>query len=96
MPETQEEIFSFMFVIWICLAGLGFLLFGLNKNVRFKKMVWPMWIVGVGLLFAGFGYWMGFRGEVFFYMIVPATLIISILNILTVKFCDGCSKLLSN
>ena len=72
---------------------IGYLLFSPNKNPDLKRKLFPPFVVGIGILFIGFIYLTdpSFSG---FYVIIPATIIIVILNIRDTKFCGSCGKTL--
>lgn len=92
---NPNEVFNIMFMVWIGLGLISFLFFTFNKNVRLKKIVFPLSVILTSFLFVYFGYPMGFRGSIQFYYIIPATVVIGLLNIITTRVCNQCSKLVS-
>src|SRR5687767_6638119 len=88
------ELIAFM-VVW-CLLGVGsFLFFHFNRNAALKRRVFPAFVVAVGLIFGGFVYFSaGSQQPQVLYMLVPALLLISFLNIRQTRFCDSCGKTL--
>ena len=88
------EFIVFM-VVWV-LLGLGsFLFFHFNRNAALKRQVWPAFIIAVGLIFGGFVYFSTGRQQPrVLYLMVPALLLISFLNIRQTRFCDSCGKTL--
>jgi ribosomal protein L37E len=86
--EIRVRIF---FITWVILILIGLYLFNFNKNATLKRKIWPWWIVGSGILFNLFIYWIGMGSKLLF-MSVPATALISFLNIRNTSFCDKCGK----
>jgi hypothetical protein len=92
---TPEEIFPIFFGTWVVLGAISFAIFFLGKNATLKRKLWPPFVIGAGILFVVFGYFMGFRGSTL-YFIVPAVAVISILNLRATRFCDDCGKTIIN
>jgi hypothetical protein len=88
------EILAVM-AIWL-LLGLGsFLFFQFNRNAALKRKVWPVVIVAVGLVFGSLVYFgMGRQQPQVLYLMVPGIVLVSFLNIRTVRFCDSCGRTL--
>lgn len=89
------SVFPIFFGVWM-LLGLGsFAFFHLNRNAVLKRKVWPIVVLLSGILFIGFIWKMGIRGNGV-YMAVPAVVLISLLNLRATKFCDSCGRTLHN
>jgi len=88
---TEDQIFTIFISVWAVLILVSFLLFSVNKNATFKRKVWPIFIVGIGIAFAGFVTWM-FYPHPPYLIAYPAIALISFLNIKLTKFCDECGK----
>jgi hypothetical protein len=88
------EFVAFM-VVWVLLGLVSFLFFHFNRNASLKRRVWPAFIVAVGVIFGGFVYYtMGRQQPQVLYLMVPALILISFLNIRMTRFCDSCGKTL--
>lgn len=89
-----QEFILFM-VVW-GLLGLGsFLFFHFNRSAALKRQIWPAFNVVIGLIFGGFVYFiMGRAQPQVLYLMVPAVILVSFLNIRTTRFCDSCGKTL--
>ena len=89
------EFIVFM-VVWACLGLGSFLFFHFNHNADLKRRIWPAFIIAIGLIFGGFVYYMMGREQPHvLYLLVPAIILISLLNMRTTRFCDSCGKTLS-
>ena len=93
MNTEPDQIFPIFFGTWIVLGILGLFLFGFKKDVRFKRKWFPRFIIFVGFVFIMFIKLMGTPNEVF-YLVIPAVILISFLNIHFTKFCTSCGKTL--
>lgn len=92
---SPDEIFPIFFGTWVVLGIISFAIFFLGKNAQLKRKLWPPFVIGIGVLFIGFTYAMGFGGEAL-YITVPAVILISVLNLRSTKFCDACGKTIIN
>lgn len=92
---NPDEVFPIFFVIWGLLGLFSFLFFTFCKKVILKRRVLPIFTIGAGVLFLGFGYLMGFPGDSLTFMI-PMVILITIINLYSIKFCGKCSKMIHN
>jgi hypothetical protein len=88
-------------VTWIVLGIGGFFLFNLNRDAAFKRKWFPRYMILVGVLFFFFSTTiMALQSRSFFaalgilLVVVPATWVISYLNIKLTRFCDACGATL--
>jgi hypothetical protein len=88
---VDRDVFPWFFVFWIALGITGFLLFFVNKDVKFKRRYFRWYVILVGVIFIGFacgtdGSWgaLAFMG--------PAVALITYLNIRGTRFCDKCGR----
>ena len=94
MPQgNAKQIFPIFIGVWVVLGLASAAFFFLNKDASLKRKVWPPATIGVGVLFLGFVWLMGFPAEVM-YIAVPAVALITFLNLRAVQFCDSCGKTL--
>ncbi len=93
--NEASQVFPYFIGTWVVLGLGSFALFHLNKEVALKRKMWPVVVIGSGILFIISGWLMGFRGEAM-YMMVPATILITVLNLKAAQFCDSCGKTLYN
>jgi hypothetical protein len=92
--SLPSEFVAFM-AVWLVLGVSSFLFFYLNRNAALQRSIWPTFIVGIGIIFAGFLYFMvGRQQPQILYVAVPAIILISFLNLRTTRFCDSCGKTL--
>lgn len=81
--------------IWTILGLASFLFFRFNRNSHLKRKVLPIVVIVAGLIFGGFAYrLMGRFPPQVLYLMVPALILISYLNIRTTHFCDSCGRTL--
>lgn len=92
---NPEEIFPIFFGTWIVLGVIGGVIFFVGKDAKLKRKLWPPFVIGTSILFIFFVYLMGFGGEVM-YIMVPAVILITFLNLRSTKFCDSCGKTVIN
>ncbi len=92
---NPDEIFPMFFGTWVVLGIISFIIFFVSKDAQLKRKLWKTFVIGTGALFIGFVYLMGFGDEAF-YIMVPAVILISFLNIRVTKFCDACGKTIIN
>ncbi|WP_334078830.1 hypothetical protein [Microbulbifer sp. M83] len=92
---NADEMFPVFFGIWGVLGLIGFVMFFLGKDAQLKRKLWKPFVIATGALFIGFVCFMGFGGETL-YIMVPATVLITFLNIRSTKFCDACGKTIIN
>jgi hypothetical protein len=91
--ENADKMFSLFIGTWIVLGVVSAAFFFLNNNAELKRKVWVPYLIVVDVLFIGFILLMGFPVEVL-YILGPAIIIITILNMKMVKFCGSCGKTL--
>lgn len=89
-PPLEFVVFM---VVWVILGLSSFLFFHFNRNSSLKRKVWPIFTVAIGTIFGGFVLIMGRQPQVLFLM-VPAIILISFLNIRMTRFCDPCGMTL--
>ena len=95
MGAQAERVFPIFFVVWVLLGVFSSAFFYFNTNEALKRKVWPAFGVGVGLVFLGFAWLLGFPPHVFVIM-GPAVALATYLNLRAVKFCSACGKTLFN
>jgi hypothetical protein len=93
MDAQAERVFPVFIGVWAVLGIFSAGFFLLNNNATLKRKVWPPFVIGVGVLFLGFVALMGFPLEMLFIM-APAVVLITFLNLRSVKFCNACGKTL--
>ena len=87
--------FPIFFVVWIALGVAGSLLFYVSKNARFKRRIFPWYVILTSTLFILFGLGIGFPLQML-YIMVPVVGLIAFLNIISTKFCDNCGRTITN
>jgi hypothetical protein len=92
-PEKTQGVFLVFFAVWalLCLGSAGFFLF--NRNASLKRRVLPPLLIFTGLVFLGFMLLMCFPPEVFT-VAVPMIVLITLLNMRAIRFCDACGRTL--
>lgn len=88
---NPENIFQLFFGVWVILGIASFVVFVASKNARLKRRLWPYFIIITALLLIGFALLLGFPATMLLLMI-PAVVLISYMNIRSVRFCDACGK----
>jgi hypothetical protein len=90
---TPEQVWPVFAGTWVVLIAASFLTFyPTSVSAALKKRLWPIFIVGVGVLFVFFSWLMG-EGGTQFLIIIPAVVLISALNMVTVRFCPSCNAM---
>lgn len=87
-------VFLVFIATWLLLAVTGYFIFFRFGDARLKRRLWPVCIVIISVLFLGFTYFLGVNTNAF-YILMPAVILIGILNVRSVNFCDGCGKMVS-
>jgi hypothetical protein len=90
---NPEQVFPVFAGVWVVLGLLSAGFFFLNKNARLKRKAWPPFVIVTGVLFAGFVWAMGFPTQVMLF-VAPALVLITLLNLRAVQFCDSCGTTL--
>lgn len=95
MNDQIQRVFPIFFGVWIVLGLISAGFFFFNNNAALKRKVFPPFVIGVGVLFLAFVALMGFPAGMFF-IIVPAIVLITFLNLRSTRFCNACGKTLIN
>ena len=86
---AQMEGWLYVAVVEIALPA--FLFFHLSKNAALKRQFWPPFMIAFGLLFAAFGWFgAGANDRQFALIWVGMVVLIVVLNIRSMRFCDSC------
>lgn len=96
MPEEPlSQGFWILAGIWttLGLAGTAFFFFG--KDAALKRRLWPPYLIVTGVLFLVVVWMIDFPQQAM-YVALPAVALITILNVKSAQFCDGCGKTLMN
>lgn len=73
------------------IAVPAFLFFHLSRNAALKRQLWPPFMIAFGLLFMAFGWFGAGEGDRAFALLwVAMVVLIVVLNIRSMKFCDDC------
>lgn len=81
-------------LVWAALAVGGFMFFSFNKDVARKRLYFPRYVIGSGVLFGLVIALMAPRPAVLLF--VPFIGLITWLNLRTTRFCGGCGRTLIN
>ncbi len=91
---TEGQRFIFFFATWVCLGIASAIL--LWRGSPDTKMKWyPRIVVLAGVLFIAFVYWVSPDLAVL-YFLAPITILITILNLKTTRFCPRCGAYSQN
>ena len=91
MNRIPDSVFgTFFIIIWITFLVSG-LFFWLNKNAALKRKLFPYFVLGAGLVMVAFISLSKIPHQVLF-VAIPIIVLISFLNIKSVKFCDSCGR----
>ena|SRR6266496_3773201 len=93
--KAHPELAPWFFGTWVVLGLCSVWLFFLNRNVAQKKRLLPIFIIGIGILFAGFVFLMTGDLTVMVF-VVPAVALISFLNLRLIKVCENCGRTVYN
>ncbi|MET7014560.1 hypothetical protein [Uliginosibacterium flavum] len=87
--------FQLFIAVWIALGIGSALFFFLNRNAALKRRVLPLFIIVTSALFLGF-IWFSSKSTQVLQFMGPAVVLIAILNIRTIRFCDDCGRTIHN
>lgn len=92
--EGENNFFIFFFG-WGLINLTGFLFFKFYKNIYVKKIVFPIFVIFTGIVFAYFTWsLMGYRSDPFLlFVFFPMIALISFLNIKNTRFCLNCGNI---
>jgi hypothetical protein len=90
---SPDQVWPIFMGTWIVL-GVGGLLFFRTTAVTaaLKERIWPVFIIGTGILFVLFCWLMDGNNTPLFFLI-PGVAIISALNLRRVRFCHSCNSM---
>ena len=88
-PIPHGELVWIFAAFWIALGIASSAFFYLSKNASLKRQIYPPFIVGCGLLFA-LSAWLLTPNVPWFILVM--IIVITFLNLRSVKFCDACGK----
>lgn len=94
-PSSPDRIFPIFFGVWVVLGLLSGAFFFLGRNASLKRKVFPPLAVAAAILFVGFVWAMGFPSHVLL-VLIPVVVLITFLNLRSVKFCDDCGRTIIN
>ena len=95
MGAQAERVFPIFIGVWVVLGVFSAAFFLFNNRAALKRKVHPPLVIGIGALFLGFVVLMDFPLDAFFYFVlVPAVVLITYLNLRNTKFCSACGKTL--
>ena len=89
--ENSKEIFGIFFGTWVVLGIVSWVFFTFYKNISVKRKILPPWLIFIGVLFIFFIYLMGAPVQAY-WIVVPAIIVITALNMYVIRFCDSCGK----
>ena len=92
---NPDTVFPIFIGTWIVLGIISIAVFFLGKNAELKRKWWPPFVIGTAILFAVFVALMGFPLDTF-YIMGPALILITFLNLRNTKFCNSCGKTIMN
>ncbi len=84
-----DNIFPVFMILWAILGVSLFLMFHLNKNVPFKRKYFPVAMMFIGIVFAGFVTLL-MPTPLGILIAYPAIILITYMNIRLTKFCGKC------
>ena len=89
---AKEPVFFAFFVFWAILGISAFLFFHLNRDAKLKKKVFPVFVIGVGVIFGTFVAWMSGWQPFVLLAFLPMVGLVTFLNLRTTKFCESCGR----
>ena len=81
--------FPIWFGLWFLVSIGSSAFFRRNRSAALKRRVWAPFLVVCSVAFVGIVWVMGRRVETL-YVVVPAVILLTLVNLRTVRFCDGC------
>jgi len=87
-PEQVQPIFI---GTWVALAIVSFVVFFTAIfSGALKNRLWPIFIVGTGVLFVSFS-WLADGAKPLPFFVIPIVVLITVANVRSVRFCPSCS-----
>lgn len=93
--KAHPEVFPWFMGTWAVLGVISSWLFFLSKNISLKKRLLPIFNIGTGILFVGFVFLMTGQPRIMLF-VIPAVIVISILNHRMIRVCDSCGRTVTN
>jgi len=92
--KVPTDYFGFV-IFWVILGLSSFLFFHFSRNTALKRKLFPVFTILMGVIFGVFIYCTTARVEPrILYFMVPAIVLLSVVNIRKTRFCDSCGKTL--
>ncbi|MFQ5356109.1 MAG: hypothetical protein ACE5DY_06430 [Mariprofundaceae bacterium] len=92
--STGDIIFLLIF-FWVLFVGARLAVFSLKIDIRIKKRIWPILIVGLGCLLLGTAWLLKFPLNGY-YILAPAIAAIVFTNLRGFYFCEACGRMLAH
>ncbi len=90
----EKRTVIILVVLWFVIVISNSLFIFINRDARLKRRVYPWMIVGDGLVFMAFIFWLErFRMTPLYALnVLVTTAVITFYNIMAAVFCDSCGR----
>ena len=87
-------IFLFAF-FWVLFIAARLFLFAAKIDIKIKKRIWPVIIVGLGIMLIWFAYLLHFPQK-YYWALVPGVALIIFVNLRGFYFCIPCNRMIAH
>jgi len=91
--STADIVFFFLF-FWVLFIGARLFVFAVRIDIKLKKRLWPVIIVGLGVMLLWFAWLLHFPTNYFWALILGVGLIVFV-NLRGFYFCIPCGRMIA-
>lgn len=92
--NTSDMIFFFAF-FWVLFIGARLFVFAVNIDIHLKKRIWPVIIIGLGIMLLWFAWMLHFPAQ-YYWMLLPIVGLIVFVNLRGFYFCVPCKRMIAH
>ncbi|MDX8402819.1 MAG: hypothetical protein R8K54_00240 [Mariprofundaceae bacterium] len=92
--STSDLVFFFAF-FWVLFIAARLLVFAVNIDIKIKKRIWPVLIIGLGTMLLWFAYILHFPTRYYWLLILGVALIVFV-NLRGFYFCVPCKRMIAH
>jgi hypothetical protein len=94
---NPPSAFAIFVCVWAILGVATAVFFTFNRNAQLKRVVFPPFVIGIGVVFATFVWLMhGRHHPDSLILLVPGVTMVTLLNLWITRFCDACGRTVVN
>ena len=92
--STGDIAFFFAF-FWVLFIGARLFVFAVNIDIKLKKRIWPVIIIGLGIMLLWFAWLLHFPTQ-YYWMLLPGVALIVFVNLRGFYFCVPCKRMIAH